>query len=458
MDNYDFTLDQTIDEFLTTADLNQDSLYDLMVNVWGLPADTIQEIARRHGISYNDIHRMINDEMQRSGSSADQLDLSEIFPLIATGGRKARSADSFQVKPHEYLWKPYIPMNDVTILMAAGGTGKTMFCCWLLAQISKGGWLPEDLRKAEQYNGLTPQPMRGLYISSEDDGSELRGRLEACGANLQNIGILDKVDSLGLVFTEEEFLQTIRDEQPALVVIDPWQAFIGRDVDVSKITHVRPAMQALSVIAEECHCAIILISHVNKKPQGENMNNAAVGSADFVNAARSALTITFSDDDEELDARLLIHSKVNYSAAGVSLKFDITPLGAFAYRGRSEVTRQMIEEAARTHKSIPEMMIQKRNDADIAKLLIEAVCTYANAAKDGEPVIIAYDQFKDDFGEEIFGTKRPSLALQRIARKLKDQNITLEFKTVNNYPKKASYNGKKLNGVEILRKKDKGQA
>lgn len=457
MDN-DFTLDPTIDEYLTTEDMKTDTMYDLMVNVWGLPADTLQEIATRHGISYTDIHRMINDMMQRTGSSADQIDLAEIFPLIATGGRKPKRADSFEVKPHEYLWNPYVPLNDVTILMAAGGTGKTMFCCWLLAQISKGGWLPEDQRIDEQRNGIMPAPKRGLYISSEDDGSELRGRLQACGADLSYIGILDKVDSLGLVFTEEEFLQTIRDEKPELVIIDPWQAFIGRDIDVSKINHVRPAMQQLAKIAEECHCSIILISHVNKKPQGENMNNAAVGSADFVNAARSALTITFSDDDEETDSRLVIHSKVNYSAAGASLKFDISPLGAFTYRGRSEVTRQMFEEAARSHKSIPELMLQKRNDADIAKLLTEAVCTYADEVKAGEPVIIAYDQFKDDFGEEIFGTKRPSLALQKISRKLKEKNITLEFKTVNGYPKKATYNGKKLNGVEILRTKTKGQA
>lgn len=458
MDNNDFTLDPTIDEYLTTQDQQQDTLYTLMVDVWGYPEETIKKISTNCGFSYAQIHRMINDYMIATGCRADQVDLTEIFPMISTGGRTAKTADTFVVKPHEYLWTPYVPMDDVTILMASGGTGKTMFCCWLLAQISRGGWISADTDYMAQHAGITPEPKTGLIISSEDDGSELRSRLEASGADLSRICILDKISSEGMSFTGDgfqEFIQTVKDVNPALLVIDPWQAFIGEALDVSKVNQVRPAMQKLALIATECHCAIILISHVNKRAQGENLNYAATGSTDFVNAARSALYLSMSDDEEETDARILIHTKANYSAAGDSLKFDITPLGAFAYRGKSEVTRQMIEEAARTHKSLSELMVIKRSDADIAKLLIEAVCSYA---KEGSPVIIAYNQFIDDFGEEVFGTKRPSLALRKIEKKLKERNITLEFKTINGYPKKATYKNEKVNGVEILKLKDKGQA
>ena len=459
MDNNDFTLDPTIDEFLTTQDQQHDTLYNLMVDVWHLPEETLQRIVSLYNFDYPTIHRMINDYMLATNCTPEQIDYTEIFPMLATGGRTARTSSTFEIRPHEYLWNPYVPMDDVTILMASGGTGKTLFCCWLLAQVSKGGWISADHDYTAQHEGIVPEPRKGLIISSEDDGSELRGRLEACGADLSKVYILDKIDSEGMSFTGDgyqEFLQTVKDVNPALLVIDPWQAFIGQDVDVSKVNHVRPAMQKLALIATECHCSIILISHVNKRAQGENLNYAATGSTDFVNAARSALFLSMSDDEEEPDTRILIHSKANYSASGDSLKFDITPFGAFDYRGKSEVTRSMIEEANRTHKSLSELMIIKRNNADTAKLLIEAVCSYA---KEGEPVIIAYDQFKDDFGEEIFGgSPRPSLALQKISRKLKERNITLEFKTINGYPKKATYDGKKLNGVEILLTKSKGQA
>lgn len=459
MDNYDFTLDPTIDEYLTTQDRQYDTIYNLMVDIWGIPEETIQKIASLYNIGYTDIHQMINDVMIATGSSADQIDLAEIFPLIATGGRTAKTSSTFVVKPHEYLWNPYVPMDDVTILMASGGTGKTMFCCWLLAQVSKGGWIAADHDYTAQHEGIVPEPRKGLIISSEDDGSELRGRLEACGADLSKVYILDKIDSEGMSFTGEgfqEFIQTIKDVDPALLVIDPWQAFIGKDVDVSKVNHVRPAMQKLALIATECHCSIILISHVNKKAQGENLNYAATGSTDFVNAARSALFLSMSDDEDETDARILIHSKANYSAAGESLKFDITPFGAFSYRGKSDITRSMVEEAARTHKSLSELAIIKKNDAEMAQMLVDAVCSYA---KENEPVIIAYKQFEDDFGSDIFGgAKQQSRALKKISRKLKEKGVTLEFQTINGYPKKATYNGNKYNGVEILLTKQKGRA
>lgn len=441
-------------------DNETDRFKTLMVDAWGISEETIESIKAANGLSYEDIYSQLYSAGQETGSRVQDLDLSEIFIGIATGGRHLKRADSFEVRPHEYLWQPYVPMNDVTILMAPGGTGKTMFCCWLLAQISNGGYICGDTDYYSQYEskqtGELPEPKRGLYISSEDDGSELRARLEASKANLAMIDILDKIDSEGMSFTDDgydEFLQTVKDSKASLVIIDPWQAFIGRDIDVSKVNHVRPAMQRLAVIANECHCSIILISHVNKKPQGENINNAAIGSADFVNAARSALTLVFSDDEEEENTRILVHSKANYSAAGESLKFDITPLGAFDYRGRSDVTRQMLEEAARNHKTVAEIIAKHREDKETAGLLIDAVCSYAKA---GESVIISYEQFTDDFGEEVFGaTSRPSGALKKIETKLKRRGITLEYKTLNGHAKRVMYNGKNSNGVEIYKERSK---
>lgn len=458
MDNNDFTLDPTIDEYLTTQDQQHDTLYDLMVDVWGIPEETLQRIASLYNFDYPTIHRMINDQMLALNSRADQLDLTEIFPMLSTGGRTARTSSTFEIKSHEYLWNPYVPMDDVTILMASGGTGKTMFCCWLLAQVSKGGWISADQDYTAQHEGIVPEPRKGLIISSEDDGSELRGRLEACGADLSKVYILDKLDSEGMSFTGEgydEFLLTVKEVNPALLVIDPWQAFIGESLDVSKVNQVRPAMQKLAKIATECHCAIILISHVNKRAQGENLNYAATGSTDFVNAARSALFLSMSDDDEEPDTRILIHSKANYSAMGASLKFDITPLGAFSYRCKSDVTKSMVEEANRTHKSVSELMVIKRNDAETLKYLVDAICSYA---QENKPVIVSYKQIKEEFGEDVFGTRQPKLALQKISRRLKERDVTIEFNTINGNPKKTKYKDETCVAVEILLTKNKGRA
>lgn len=62
-------------------------------------------------------------------------------------------------------------------------------------------------------------------------------------------------------------------------------------IDVNQINHMRPILQTISAICEKYDCGLILISHINKKPQ-ENANNATLGSVDLVNASRSALTNT----------------------------------------------------------------------------------------------------------------------------------------------------------------------
>ena len=40
----------------------------------------------------------------------------------------ARSADEFGEDKTEFVWFPYIPVGDYTVLMADGGTGKTILC------------------------------------------------------------------------------------------------------------------------------------------------------------------------------------------------------------------------------------------------------------------------------------------------------------------------------------------
>lgn len=101
----------------------------------------------------------------------------------------------------------------------------------------------------------------------------------------------------------EDFVQTIKRYNPRLVIIDPWHAFLGAGVDINRVNAVRPVFQRLANMAKVCNCGMILVSHVNKRAQGENANNAATGSTDFINAARSALRVIFNDEPGMKDTR-----------------------------------------------------------------------------------------------------------------------------------------------------------
>ena len=226
---------------------------------------------------------------------------------------------------------------------------------------------------------------------------------------------------------------------PELVIIDPWHCFLGASVDINRVNAVRPVFQKLANIAKNCNCGIILVSHVNKRAQAENANNSATGSTDFINAARSAVKIIFSDEPGEENVRIAVHTKSNHASAGQSLKYKITHQKGLEWLGFSDITRRTLEEAAR-YKKTPGEIIQKSVDFNSA--LFDAIQEKAVSDKH---INISYDQFKDEFGTYIFETNQPKREIDKLSDKLNAIGIKVTTgKTVN-------YNKKTHNGFEIYK-------
>ena len=314
----------------------------------------------------------------------------------------AKMAAEFGEDNTSFVWFPFVPVGDYTVLMAPGGTGKTYFICGIAAAISRGSTLPGDEPKA---------PGNVLIISAEDRGELLKRRLAASGANLQRVYILDCTASEGLNFTDghDVFKETIKAYSPRLVIIDPWHGFIGASVDINRVNAVRPVFQRLANIAKDCDCGMILISHVNKRAQGENVNNAATGSTDFVNAARSALYIIF--DETDADRRIVVHTKSNYARYGDSVCFRIEDYGV-VWDGFSDIDRQTMEQAARQRKTPGEVMQDSEAKDRMNEALVKALSEEANPF---EVVRFTYDDFKSKYGHSIFGNVQPKRALEAVA-------------------------------------------
>ena len=254
-------------------------------------------------------------------------------------------AEDVDEEDDEFVWYPYIPRNEFTVLMADGGTGKTTFCCGIATAITKGIALPGS--------DIDENPTQGkvLFITGEDRAGKLRKKLRICGADLSRINILDCFASIGLSLSDENELQLLIEKySPVLVIIDPWQSFLGGPVNINRIDLVRPMFQKVSKVAKNCNCGIILVSHVNKRAQSENANNSATGSTDFINAARSAIKIIFSEEPGEENIRIAVHTKSNHASAGQSLKYRITHQKGLEWIGFSDITRRTLEEAARCKK------------------------------------------------------------------------------------------------------------
>lgn len=335
-------------------------------------------------------------------------------PETTEYGRKAKAASEFGEDNTKFLWYPYIPIGDYTVMMADGGTGKTILCCGIIANISSGKPLPGDVFDGEK--------KRALIISGEDSGEILKSRLKKSGADLDKVFILDRIGSEGMSISEryDEFEATFLQYKPALTVLDPWHCFVGADVDISRINSLRPILQKLSNLCKKCDCAMILISHVNKREQGANANNAAMGSADLINAARSAFRVIFDETDE--DCRIMVHTKSNYASYGRSVKYRIVD-GGLEWAGFSDVTRQTLELAARRKATPGEIMqIAAEKDA-VNRALIAAL---ESSAKQFTPTRFSYDEFKKLHGDLIFGGLQPKRALDSVKDTLADDGFYLK--------------------------------
>lgn len=311
----------------------------------------------------------------------------------------------------QYLWYPYLPIGDYTVMMAAGGTGKTVLCCGIAAAVSIGGGPPGM--------ALNGEGKDVLIISAEDSGSVLRKRLEQSGADLDRIHILDRGLSYGMDFSTYigEFVGVIRDVSPALIIIDPWHAFLGPSVDMNRPNVLRPVLQLLAQVAKDWQCSMILISHVNKGRQAENINNAALGSSDFINAARSAVRVIFGGTEK--DVRIMVHTKSNYAPYGESVQYRIVDGGGIVWEGYSPITRWDLEEAARQRCTPGELIAQKDAKVTLIVALKSAI------VKDG-PNRYTYEEFITLYGDFVFGGRQPKRALDAVASTLLAEGIHLE--------------------------------
>lgn len=288
---------------------------------------------------------------------------------------RAKQASEFGEDNTQFLWYPYLPIGDYSVLMAAGGTGKTFFCCAVAAFVSSGVALPGD--------DTTGDPERVLIISAEDTGEILKKRLENSGANLDNVFIIDCKNSEDMNFTNapEEFEQEIMRYRAKLVIIDPWHAFLGANIDINRVNCVRPVFQKIANMAKRCNCAFLLVSHVNKRAQGENANNAATGSADFINASRSAMQIICDESDQ--DVRYCVHTKSNYAPYGKTVIYRIQNDGVVWDGFSDDITKATIEQAARMKKTVSEIKSKNVEKEETKGKLNEAIILEAEKLGSG---------------------------------------------------------------------------
>lgn len=229
--------------------------------------------------------------------------------------------DQIENERPDWLWKDYLCRRSLHTLTGDGGVGKSNICVNLAAIVSRGGVFPDGQQ--------LDKPMKVIYFTTEDDvRMTVRPRLEAAGANMQNVGIMNKVKtSKGEVhFNPAKHMPQLiaacksTGYEIGLVIIDPIVAAV--EGDHNKNEEVRRGLEPVLHMAQELNCAVVGITHFGKS-KGGTASARMLGSTAFSAVARITLFAMAVEESDGHMARYFVKGKSNISKSKGGFKFDL---------------------------------------------------------------------------------------------------------------------------------------
>ena len=297
-------------------------------------AATLRIINWAHAPEHGDAADLLDD-----GEASDvEVLISSATPMAASGPVLVR-LDTVEREALAPIWEGRLYRGKLHLVDGDPGLGKSTAMLDIAARISTGSLMPDSSP------GITAS---GVVILGAEDGLAdiIRPRLEAAGANLSRVVALTAIQDAsgdmrmpalpGDVANVEE---AVRKVQAALLIVDPFMAFLDSTVNSWRDQDVRRALAPLAGLAERTGCAMVLIRHLNKSA-GTSALYRGGGSIGIIGAARLALLVATDPDDE--GRRILAMVKNNLAPARPSLAFrlvGVETLGAarVEWLGESEL-------------------------------------------------------------------------------------------------------------------------
>ena len=370
-----------------------------------------------------------------------------------------------------FLWYPYIPMHEVTILAAPGGTGKGFLAALIAARLSQGlGFdaLEYERCPIRQQGIRDGEKVKTLFLSNEDGAARIKPRFLESNGDIKCLSIYDstimEADGVtpflwGIDFTTQDGLDWLRDmidETGArLVVIDPLADFVGgRSLNAGE--DVRKIISGLSAVSRQKDVAILAITHTKKKGlDAPDMLDTVAGSHELRDVARSVLMIDYDIEDEKTregkkktNRRLILHVKSNHANIGKTVRYYIAanqdgragghfPYSDSGFSTFSDVTEELFSTASR-QKMSPRALLDAQRISEQAKSDREAGLVAAIRAeveemrKSGEQEArFSYNQFSERHGAEIWdGDTQQNKLLRGIAGQFTPEGVALEWQNV----------------------------
>lgn len=230
-------------------------------------------------------------------------------------------------KPVDYIWKSRLAKGMLAIWDGDPSTGKTTAAMDILARITTGRGMPKEVGE------FTPDhyPRRGVVLMTAEDSLEqtIKPRMEAAGADLTRVGVVVKRREGARDYVQPslpEDIEGIANQVDALdaamILIDPAMAYISGGLDSNNDQNVRAALSPLVAMAQDKHCCVLMIRHVNKA-SGTNAMYRGGGSIGIIGSARFGFAVARDPADETGATRVLAPIKVNVGKEPLSIRYTL---------------------------------------------------------------------------------------------------------------------------------------
>ncbi len=240
-------------------------------------------------------------------------------PIAAHSPRmKVTCFDQIDPTLPEYLWEHRIPKGVVCTLYGPTSTGKSLLTLSIAATVATEGATFPD--------GTQPPHGDVLILAGEDAAPLQRMRLDALGADLSRIHIIEGVEFMQ--GDDPDMIQLAQHcgilndaiggyPNAQFAIIDPLLEFC-QGVDTHKSAEVRQITRQLRMIAESQKISLMCVSHPNKNAGGSASHRMA-GSEAWASSSRTLYATGFDPADTERDPnkrrKCMVFQKGNYTTA-----------------------------------------------------------------------------------------------------------------------------------------------
>jgi hypothetical protein len=224
-------------------------------------------------------------------------------------------ADSVEPENVSFLWNDRIPHGMISVIAGRPDQGKGLFAAHLAAEVSKAG-------------GVV------IYSAAEDShGLMTRPRLEAAGANLENVLLWrfrlpenqNELHDLILDPRSPDEKRKNPDATPtpaALVVMDPFASHLSGGIKRHS-DNVRTVLGPLTELIEKTRTSVVIIEHALKRVPASGHPLDAIGGSGSGLPAASRAAFVYGKDPDDSDRTIIAPAKFNVGPTPAAFAFEV---------------------------------------------------------------------------------------------------------------------------------------